>query len=231
MSYFEEQLQEIRLRMDAACQRVGRQTNEVTLIAVSKNFPAEDVRAAWEAGQQHFGENRQQEAESKIPLLPASLQWHYIGSLQRNKVRKVLPSFCLIHSVDSLRLASYANDVAKEEGLFPSILLQVNLAGELSKGGFSADDIEREAEQLFSLDRLEIRGFMTVPPPVDDPERARVWFRGMRELRDRLAKDYAVELPILSMGMSGDFEIAIEEGATHIRVGSAIFGKRRYGAE
>jgi PLP dependent protein len=226
VSHIEQNLLEIQDRIRVACQRVGRSADDVTLIAVSKNFPAEDVRIAWDAGQQHFGENRFQEAETKIPLLPQSLQWHYIGSLQRNKVRKVLPHFCLIHSIDSLRLAAYTNDVAKEEGLYPKVLLQVNLAGELTKGGFSPEDLHREAEELFSLDRIEIQGFMTVPPPVEMPELARAWFRGMRELRDTFSERYGMQLPVLSMGMSGDFEVAIEEGATHVRVGSAIFGHR-----
>jgi pyridoxal phosphate enzyme (YggS family) len=160
-------------------------------------------------------------------MLPHALQWHCIGALQRNKVRKVLPHFCLIHSIDSLRLAAYANEVAKEEGLYPAVLLQVNLAGELTKGGFSPDDLERDAETLFALDRLEIQGLMTVPPPVEKPEDARGWFSEMRQWRDTFSERYGVNLPILSMGMSGDFEVAIEEGATHVRVGSAIFGNRR----
>jgi pyridoxal phosphate enzyme (YggS family) len=226
VSHIEQNLQEIQHRIRVACHRAGRNADEVTLIAVSKNFPVEDIRIAWEAGQRHFGENRWQEAETKIPLLPSSLQWHCIGSLQRNKVRKVLPHFCLIHSIDTLRLAAYANEVAKEEGLYPAVLLQVNLAGELTKGGFSLEDLEREAEALFALDRLEIQGLMTVPPPVEQPEQARAWFSGMRQLRDTFSQHYSVPMPVLSMGMSGDFEVAIEEGATHVRVGSAIFGHR-----
>ena len=227
MNHIEQHLQEIRERIQTACERVGRGSDEVTLIAVSKNFPVEDIRIAWDAGQKHFGENRWQEAEAKIPMLPHALQWHCIGALQRNKVRKVLPHFCLIHSIDSLRLAAYANEVAKEEGLYPAVLLQVNLAGELTKGGFSPEDLERDAETLFALDRLEIQGLMTVPPPVEKPEDARGWFSEMRQWRDTFSERYGVNLPILSMGMSGDFEVAIEEGATHVRVGSAIFGNRR----
>ncbi len=228
VSHIEQNLSEIKQRMQHACQRSKRDPAEITLIAVSKNFPADDVRIAYEAGHTQFGENRWQEAESKIPLLPQSLQWHYIGSLQRNKVRKVLPHFCLIHSIDSLRLATYTNELAKELGLFPRVLLQVNLAGELSKGGFSAEELYQDAAALLQLERLEICGLMTVPPAVEDPEQARKWFRGVRELRDQIESLHSVTLPVLSMGMSGDFEVAIEEGATHIRVGTSIFGRRQY---
>lgn len=226
MSDVARNLEEIHANIRGACARSGRDTADVTLIAVTKTFSAERVREAFDAGQSDVGENRLQEAESKIPLLPASLRWHYIGQLQRNKVRKVLPLFAMVHSIDSLRLAQYANQVARELGLFPQVFLQINHAGEESKAGFSLDELHAQWETLLQLDRLEIVGLMTVPPAVDDPEESRPWFAALRDLRDELSCGMASPLPYLSMGMSGDYVVAIEEGATHIRVGSAIFGTR-----
>lgn len=216
----------IHEQIRAACLRAGRQESDVTLIAVTKTFSADRVREAFEASQRDVGENRLQEAESKIPLLPSSLRWHYIGQLQRNKVRKVLPLFAMIHSIDSLRLAQYTNEVARELGLFPQVFLQINHAGEESKAGFSVEELRSSWESLLSLDRLEIVGLMTVPPAVDDAEQSRPWFAALRELRDDLARQTDVSLPYLSMGMSGDYPVAIEEGATHVRIGSAVFGTR-----
>jgi pyridoxal phosphate enzyme (YggS family) len=226
MSSVAQQLQEIRSRMAAACARSGRDANDVTLIAVTKTFSADRVREAVDAGQLDVGENRLQEAESKIPLLPSSLRWHYIGQLQRNKVRKVLPLFAMVHSIDSLRLAQYTNEVARDLGLFPKVFLQVNHAEEETKTGFSAAELREQWTALMALDRLEIVGLMTVPPAVDDPEKARPWFAALRQLRDELGQRDGEPLPYLSMGMSGDYEVAIEEGATHVRIGSAIFGSR-----
>lgn len=223
-----ENLALIESRMMAACARAGRGRESIELIAVSKTFPAEAVREAAHCGQRQFGESRLQEAEPKIALLPASLQWHFIGGVQRNKVRKILPLFETIHAIDSLKLATYANQVATELGLFPKVFLQVNVAGEASKGGFEPMDLERQLNELMVLERLEIQGLMTIPPAGPDAESARPWFVALRELRDRLASGSAGLMPHLSMGMSGDFEIAIEEGATLVRVGSAIFGHRPY---
>ncbi len=219
-------LAKIQENIRAACARSGRDVADVTLIAVTKTFSADRVREVFDAGQIDVGENRLQEAESKIPLLPASMRWHYIGQLQRNKVRKVLPLFAMIHSIDSLRLAQYTNEVARELGLFPRVFLQVNHAAEESKAGFSLETLRSQWETLLDLDRLEIVGLMTVPPAVDDPEESRPWFAALRDLRDELSRGMSSKLPYLSMGMSGDYVVAIEEGATHIRVGSAIFGTR-----
>jgi pyridoxal phosphate enzyme (YggS family) len=221
-------LAEIKDRIAASCLRADRDPETVSLIAVSKTFPADAVRDAWEAGQSHFGENRLQEAEPKIELLPGSLHWHFIGRVQRNKVRRILPRFEVIHAIDSLGLASYANDLAGELGLFPKVFLQVNVGGEASKGGFEPAIVGAEMENLLALDRLEILGLMCIPPPGPDAESARPWFAALREQRDELERRAGVPLPFLSMGMSGDFEVAVEEGATHVRVGSAIFGKRGY---
>lgn len=228
MSETADNLMEVRERIAAACSRAGREPDTVELVAVSKTFPADSVREAMEAGQMVFGESRLQEALPKIDVLPAALRWHFIGRVQRNKVRKILPVFGVIHAVDSLRLASYADEVARELGLFPKVFLQVNVAGEASKGGFEPDTLRAEWEALLALERVEILGLMCIPPAGPDAESARPWFASLRGLRDGLAASSGVTLPFLSMGMSGDFEVAIEEGATHVRVGSSIFGKRSY---
>jgi pyridoxal phosphate enzyme (YggS family) len=228
MSEIAENLAEIRSRIQDSCRRAGRDSGSVELIAVSKTFPADAVRDAVSAGQLVFGESRLQEAEPKIDLLPGSLHWHFIGGVQRNKVRRILQRFEVIHAVDSLRLASYTNEIAKELGLFPRVFLQVNVGGEASKGGFEPDVLNAEMAELLEQDRLEILGLMSIPPAGPDAESARPWFAALRELRDQLEKDHGTPLPGLSMGMSGDFEVAIEEGATHVRVGSSIFGKRAY---
>lgn len=215
-------------KIDAACERSGRPRADVRLIAVSKTFPADFVRDAVGAGQLHFGESKLQEAEPKIASLPGHLHWHFIGRVQRNKVRKLLQQFEVIHGIDSLRLAQYVNEVAKDIGLFPKIFLQVNVGGESSKGGFEPDELRAEMGGLLTLDRLEIIGLMSIPPAEPDAESARSWFVILRKLRDALESECDVSFPFLSMGMSGDYEVAVEEGATHVRVGSAIFGKRAY---
>ena len=228
MSDVAANLTEIRVRIANACLKAGRDISSVELIAVSKTFPAEVIREAVENGQRVFGESRLQEAESKIDALPGSLQWHFIGSVQRNKVRKILPRFEVIHAIDSTRLALYADEVARELGLFPKVFLQLNIGGEETKGGFEPDEIREEIDGLLALERLEVLGLMCIPPPGPDAEASRPWFRRLRELRDALQERTGVPLPGLSMGMSDDFEVAIDEGATHVRVGSSIFGKRAY---
>ncbi|GAA5125345.1 YggS family pyridoxal phosphate-dependent enzyme [Luteolibacter yonseiensis] len=228
MSEVCENLNEVLGHVSAACLRAGRNRDSVQLIAVSKTFPADAVRDAVEAGQDVFGESKLQEAEPKIAALPGSLHWHFIGRVQRNKVRKLLQNFEVIHAIDSLRLAAYADEIAGELGLFPQVFLQVNVAGEQTKGGFEPDMLRAEMDSLLKLKRLEIIGLMCIPPAGPDAGSARPWFVALRELRDSLEAEFSVELPALSMGMSGDYEVAIEEGATHVRVGSAIFGKRAY---
>lgn len=228
MSDIAENLREIVGKITSACERSGRGLAAVELVAVSKTFPIASIRDACEAGQMIFGESKLQEAEPKIAALPGSLHWHFIGRVQRNKVRKLLQNFEAIHAIDSLRLASYADDVAGELGVFPQIFLQVNIGGEESKGGFEPELLRSEMEALLKLKRLEIVGLMCIPPAGPDGESARKWFASLRELRDALESEFAVKLPALSMGMSGDYQVAIEEGATHVRVGSAIFGKRSY---
>jgi len=228
MTGIAKHLAELHDRIAVACAAAGRRTGEVELLAVSKTFPAEAVQEAYDAGHRHFGESRQQEAAPKIQVLPADIHWHFIGALQRNKARKVLGEFVVIHSVDSLRLAEHLDRIAGEEGKRPQIYLEVNVAGEESKGGFSPAELLEAAEVLPTLGNLEIKGLMSIPP--DDSENARRWFSATRELRDRLQDATGFSLPGLSMGMSGDFEQAILEGSTIVRVGSAIFGHRSYPA-
>lgn len=223
-----DHLASIQERIRQAEIRSGRPAGSASLVAVSKTFPVEDVISCHDAGQTVFGENRVQEALSKIPGLPESVEWHLIGPLQRNKVRKALPAFALIHSVDSLPLARYMNQVAGELGLTPSILLEVHLGGEDSKFGFEPESLSAQWQELCSLENLKIKGLMCIPPPVDTPEQARPFFKELRELRDQLVSLGPIDLPELSMGMSHDFEVAVEEGATLVRVGSAIFGHRDY---
>ncbi|MBC7979496.1 MAG: YggS family pyridoxal phosphate-dependent enzyme [Armatimonadetes bacterium] len=226
MSDIAGQLGHIQSRISEAIDQAGRDPESVKLIAVSKTFPAESIREAMEAGQGCFGESRLQEAATKIELLPSSLEWHFIGKVQSNKVRKILPLFPYVHAIDSFKLAIYANDIASELGLFPKVFLQVNQSDEVSKGGFSVADLTAGFEQALSLSNIEVVGLMLIPPVTKSAEDARRWFRDLRVLRDELEQEFSVVLPFLSMGMSGDFEVAIEEGATHVRVGSAIFGKR-----
>lgn len=226
-----ENLAVIRERMAASCRRAGRDVSDVELMVVSKTFGADRVREAIEAGQVLFGESKQQEAEPKIAELPGGLRWHFIGHLQRNKVRKVLSLFEAFHSVDSLRLAQHMNQVAEQLGLVPSVFLQVDVASEETKFGFDSEELRSSMESLLSLSHLKILGLMAIPPEEDTAEQARRWFAKVRETRDRLAAEFGVPLSGLSMGMSGDYEIAIEEGSTMVRVGSAVFGKRLYPAK
>jgi len=213
-------------RLERAARAAGRIPSEVGLVAVSKTFSVDEVRAAYDAGHRVFGESRLQEALPKIEALPEAIDWHFIGRVQRNKLRKILASFRVIHGIDSLALAEAADRMACELGLHPQIFLQVNLAGEESKGGFSPDELRTVMPRLRELERVEILGLMTIPPPSESEGEARSWFAALKSLRDRMEDDFGIRLPGLSMGMSDDFEVAIGEGATHVRVGSAIFGSR-----
>ncbi|MGJ8656203.1 MAG: YggS family pyridoxal phosphate-dependent enzyme [Akkermansiaceae bacterium] len=221
-----DNLGEIKSRIEKACERAGRDAGEVELIAVSKTWPAEHVQKAVDAGQRVFGENKLQEGQEKIPVMSQELEWHYIGGLQRNKVRKVLGLFHVIHSIDSLKLAKYTDGVAADMGINPSVLLQVNIGEEASKGGFSVEELEVSFSELLELKHLKIVGLMCIPPAVEVSVDAKVWFRKVADLRDKLESAHGFKLPHLSMGMSGDFETAIAEGATYVRVGTSIFGGR-----
>jgi len=221
-----ENLERVQSQMADAAGKSGRSPGDIELVAISKTHEAEKVRAALEAGQGIFGESRVQEARAKIPLLPSTARWHFVGRLQKNKIRHALPLFELFHSVDSLELARDINRIAEEEGLHPRLLLEVNVAGEGSKIGVAPDSLRAEMETLLQLPRLNIEGLMTIPPLAPEVEASRKFFVALRELRDQLAARFQVDLPRLSMGMSDDFPVAIEEGATLVRVGTAIFGKR-----
>jgi pyridoxal phosphate enzyme (YggS family) len=221
-----ENLERVREQITQGAARAGRSENEIELVAISKTHPAERIREAVEAGQTLFGESRVQEARAKIPELPSNLRWHFVGHLQKNKIRHALPLFELFHGVDSLTLAQEINRIAVEEGGQPRVLLEVNVAGEGSKFGFTAKAVRAEMELLLELPRLSIEGLMCIPPLVDEAESSRKYFVQLRELRDSLEKEFALRLPHLSMGMTQDFWIAVEEGATLVRVGTAIFGER-----
>jgi PLP dependent protein len=212
------QLNLIRSEIKEIASASGRTSDAIELVAVTKTHPAEAIREAIEAGQLIFGESKLQEAKSKIPDLPAHLQ--------SNKVRQALPLFELFHSIDSLELLQDINRISEELALFPRILLQVNVAGESSKFGFSPKKLIEQIEQIAILDRLQIDGLMTIPPLAPTPEHSRKYFIQLRELRDKLQNELRFPLPHLSMGMSNDYRVAIEEGATFIRIGTAIFGDR-----
>jgi pyridoxal phosphate enzyme (YggS family) len=219
-------LEEIRRRMADAAQRAGRDPASVRLVAISKTYPAEAVAAAAATGQRVFGESRVQESRDKLPACPPGLEWHFIGHLQKNKVRQALPLFPFFHSIDSTALAGAIDRIAGETGAEAQGLLEVNVSGEETKHGFTPEELRAQFPTLSKLPHLRIRGLMTMAPYSDNPEDARPVFRTLRELRDELQSTYQHPLPELSMGMSGDFEPAVEEGATLVRVGSSIFGAR-----
>jgi len=223
-----DRLDLVRSRMADAASRSGRNLGDIELVAVTKTHGPEALQEAIAAGQILFGENRVQEARAKMPLVSSRARWHFIGHLQKNKIRQALPAFELLHGIDSLELARDLHRIAQEDGQRPAILLEVNVAGEASKFGFNPAKLEADIETLVSdMPRLDIQGLMAIPPFSPEAEESRKYFVTLRRLRDTLQEKLRVGLPRLSMGMSGDFEVAIEEGATLIRVGTAIFGERR----
>ena len=226
MSSIAENLECVREQIASAAAKSGRSADDIELVAITKTHPVEKVRNAIEAGQILFGESRVQEARAKIPELPSNIRLHFVGHLQKNKVRQGLPLFEMIHSVDSLPLAEDINRIAEEEGLYPRVLLEVNVAGEGSKFGFASDQLREQMEALLALPRVSIEGLMCIPPLAVESEDSRKCFVQVRELRDSLEKEFSMNLPQLSMGMTQDFQIGIEEGATLVRVGTAIFGER-----
>lgn len=223
---FAENLASIRQRIAAACARAGRDPASVTLLAVSKTHPSEAIREAVAAGQLVFGENKVQEAKAKIPLSPGRARWQFIGHLQSNKVRDAVELFEMIQGVDSLPLAREISKRAEQAAKTMPVLLEVNVAGEGSKFGYRPEAMLAELAELNALSRIEIHGLMAIPPYAPVPEKARPYFQRLRELKAQAEARLGVPLPQLSMGMSGDFEIAIEEGATIVRVGTALFGER-----
>ena len=223
-----EQREEGRERVNAACLRAGRDPKSVTLIAVSKTKPAQAVQEAYEAGARDFGENKVQEILQKQPVLPQDIRWHMIGHLQRNKVHQVIGKAVLIHAVDSLRLAEQIEQEAAKRNLDVDVLLEINVAKEESKYGFFLEDAEEAIRRISALPHVHIRGLMTIAPFVENPEENRGIFQKLYQfsvdINDKNIDN--VTMGVLSMGMSGDFEVAIEEGATMVRVGTSIFGAR-----
>jgi pyridoxal phosphate enzyme (YggS family) len=220
---FSERLEMVEQRITKACEKAGRPRNAVRLLAVSKTKPPEAVQEAAECGVRLFGENRVQEAQSKIPLCPNGLEWHLIGHLQTNKAKVAAGLFQMIHSVDSLKLLQALNTHAD---MTLPVLLQVNVSGEAAKSGMKPDEAAGVIEAANQMQKCEVHGLMTIPPFAPDPEKTRVHFAALRELRDRLQDETGTPLPELSMGMSHDLEVAIEEGSTWVRIGTDLFGSR-----
>jgi pyridoxal phosphate enzyme (YggS family) len=228
MSDVRDRVDDVRGRINAAARRAGREPREVTLVGASKRQPLERLEGAWEAGVRVFGENRVQEALEKQGALPGAIEWHLIGPLQSNKARRAVEAFTTVQSIDRLKIARHLERHASETGRQVEGFLQVNLAGEASKHGYEPDRIVGDVDELAEFENLRIVGLMAIPPFEPEVEQARAWFRKLRELRDALfsATAWSDRPGYLSMGMSHDFEVAIEEGATHVRVGWALFGPR-----
>ena len=228
MNTIRDHLNEVRENIQKACEKAGRSPQEVTLIAVSKTKPLLMLEEAYEAGARDFGENKVQEILEKHPKMPEDARFHMIGHLQRNKVKQVLPHAVLIHSVDSYRLAEQISQEAGKLGITAKILLEVNVAKEESKFGMMPEDVEEMAGQIAALPHLQIEGLMTIAPFVDDPEKNRPVFRKLYQLSVDIKKKNIdnVNMGVLSMGMTGDYQVAVEEGSTMIRVGTGIFGAR-----
>lgn len=220
---FAERLGNVERRIVAACEKAGRPRDGVRLLAVSKTNPPEAIRAAADCGLRLFGENRVQEAQSKISMCPGGLEWHLIGHLQSNKAKAAVHLFQMIHSVDSLKLLQ-ALDAAANVAL--PVLLQVNVAGEAAKFGMRPDKVAEVIDAANQMRKVEVHGLMTIPPFSPDPEKTRIHFSNLRKLRDRLQNETGTPLPELSMGMSHDLEVAIEEGSTWVRIGTDLFGSR-----
>jgi len=223
-----DRLAEIEHRIAAACERAGRPRASVRLVGASKRQPIGRMRAAYDGGLRHFGENRVQEGQAKRAEMPQDVEWHLLGPLQSNKVRAALDVFTLFHAVDRKKIALALDAEAGARGIRVRGLLEVNVGGEATKHGFEAMTLIDEVAPLADLRHLEIVGLMTLPPPRETPEAARADFRQLVELRDRLNErsEWGRRLTELSMGMSNDFEVAIEEGATFVRIGTSLFGAR-----
>jgi pyridoxal phosphate enzyme (YggS family) len=228
MSQIARNLEEVRRRLGAAARRGGREPAAVRLVAVSKTVPLGPLQEAVAANQRLFGENYLQEAKTKIPALGPGVSWHFVGHLQTNKARGVVELFDLIHSVDRLTLAQALEAAAARINKVQDILIEVNLGGEESKSGALPEAVPELVQEISRLPHVRLLGLMTMPPYFADPDMVRPFFRALRELRDRLRPLGVTDRPLeeLSMGMSGDFEVAVEEGATLVRVGTAIFGPR-----
>lgn len=225
----DNRLGEIRRRMEQACVRAGRAVDAVRLLAVSKTQGPEAVMEAVHLGLTEFGESKVQEARQKIPQCSSAARWHFVGHLQTNKVREAVRLFEMVHAVDSLKLLEALERVCQEEGRSLPVCLEVNVSGERSKFGMAPEEVPAVLQAAQGLFRVRVVGVMTIPPVAEDPEEARPFFRALREARDRWQAESGVGLPELSMGMSHDFEVAIEEGSTWVRVGTLLFGARKKG--
>lgn len=225
-----ENVAEVEARIQAACKRAGRRREEVTLIAVSKTKPVRDIYEVMETGIKDFGENKVQEMCDKMEMIQQPLNWHMIGHLQRNKVKYIVDKATLIHSVDSLRLAQQISQEAQKKSVESNILIEVNVAEEESKFGLSTAEVIQMVEEISKLPSVHIKGLMTVAPFTDNPEENRPYFRNLKQLAVDIAEKNIdnVTMSVLSMGMTGDYEVAIEEGASMVRVGTGIFGARIY---
>lgn len=225
-----DNLKTVEERIQAACERAGRKREEVTLIAVSKTKPAEMLQEIYDENIRDFGENKVQELCQKMELLPKDIKWHMIGHLQRNKVKYIAGNTALIHSVDSYRLAEEINIQAKKKNIVIPVLVEINIAHEQSKFGISEEDAVKLIEDIAQLENVKIMGLMTIAPYVENPEDNRLYFRKIKQLSVDIRNKniHNVSMEILSMGMTGDYEVAIEEGATMVRVGTGIFGERNY---
>ncbi len=226
----QENLVKVQSKIEAACKRSGRDPEEVTLIAVSKTKPVSMIQEAIEAGKKEFGENKAQEMKEKQEALPKDLKWHFIGHLQTNKVKYVVGRATLIHSVDSLHLAEAIEKESRKKNLVSDILVEVNVAQETSKFGLKTEEVEQLVRDIAKLSHVHVCGLMTIAPYVEDPEQNRGIFSQLKKLLvDIDGKNIDnVDMNVLSMGMTGDYEVAVEEGATHVRVGTGIFGERNY---
>lgn len=226
----EEQYRKVQENIQQACERSGRNPEEVTLVAVSKTKPVEMIQDVYDLGQRDFGENKVQEMTEKYEIMEKDIRWHMIGHLQRNKVKYLIDKSCLIHSVDSLRLAQTISDEAGKKGCTIPILIEVNVAQEESKFGIHPDEAEELIREIAKLPGISIKGLMTIAPYVDNPEENRQIFRDLKQLSVDIDRKNInnVSMRILSMGMTNDYEVAIEEGATIVRVGTGIFGERHY---
>ncbi|MEG1947499.1 MAG: YggS family pyridoxal phosphate-dependent enzyme [Lachnospiraceae bacterium] len=226
----QDNLKKVQENIRTACEKAGRTVNEVTLISVSKTKPISMLKEAYEAGSRDFGENKVQEIMDKCEVLPQDIRWHMIGHLQRNKVKYIVHKTALIHSVDSLRLAEEISEQAKKKQVEVNILIEVNIAQETSKFGISKEDTIQLVESIATLPCIHIKGLMTIAPFVENPEDNRMFFREIKKLSVDIKEKNIdnVSMDVLSMGMTGDYMVAIEEGATMVRVGTGIFGQRNY---
>ena len=232
MGTMKEGLEDTQQAIVSAAHRAGRDPSEVTLVAVGKTKPASMIQELYDLGVRDFGENKVQELTAKYEVLPKDIRWHMIGHLQSNKVKYIVDKVAMIHSVDSLRLAQVIEKEAVKKNVdHIDVLLEVNVSGEESKYGMTPAEVEELIDQFFALERVKIRGFMTVAPFAEDPEEVRPYFKRLKQLSVDIQNktiDNNIDVGLLSMGMSGDFEAAIEEGASFVRVGTRIFGARNY---